>query len=87
MLRRCFYSQAVVVAVACFLCQDKAIDIFVKVSVLLKILLRRKQWPRASNLANQLLPEVDIFFTRRQIDLDIVDNFAYIYLDSLSNYL
>ncbi|ABM78211.1 Hypothetical protein P9303_14651 [Prochlorococcus marinus str. MIT 9303] len=56
-------------------------------SVLLNILLSRTQWPRASNLANQLLPEVDTFFTRRQLDLDIVDNFTEIYLDSLSNYL
>ncbi len=87
MLCEYFYSRVVVVAFVCSLCQDKAIDIFVKVSVLLNILLRRTQWPRASNLANQLLPEVDIFFTRRQLVLDIVDNFADIYLDSLSNYL
>lgn len=37
-----FYSQVVVVAFACFLCQVKAIDVFVKVSVLLNILLRLK---------------------------------------------
>ena len=45
-----------------FHCWDKALDDSFKVSVLLNLLLRLTQLPRSSILANQLLPEVDIFF-------------------------